>query len=409
MAIVRPFRAIRPEEKKAKDIASVPYDVVNTEEAKELAGENALSFLHVIRPEIDLPDGTDLYADSVYEKAAENFNRLLESGSLIQEQTPSIYLYRLTMGGHAQVGVACCCSVDDYDDNVIKKHEHTRKDKEDDRLRHMLTLSAHAGPVLLTYRGDERINDIVRRETAKTPLYDITAEDGVGHTIWRMEQSDALVNAFKSVASLYIADGHHRAAGASRVKKEMVDKKVPFTGEQEWGYFLAVLFPADELVILPYNRWICDFGGLGEDDFIEKIRESFDLDAVGEPEPTEKGTFTMYIKGNWYGLTLKNKEGGDFDDNPVSGLDLSLFQREILEPVLGILDQRKDKRIDFVGGEGSTEKLKKLVDDKGGVAFCFYPVSIEDLLRVSDAGMVMPPKSTWFVPTLRSGLLVHRF
>jgi len=409
MAIVRPFRAIRPEEKKAKDIASVPYDVVNTEEAKELAGENALSFLHVIRPEIDLPDGTDLYADSVYEKAAENFNRLLESGSLIQEQTPSIYLYRLTMGGHAQMGVACCCSVDDYDDNVIKKHEHTRKDKEDDRLRHMLTLSAHAGPVLLTYRGDDRINDIVRRETAKTPLYDITAEDGVGHTIWRMEQSDALVNAFKSVASLYIADGHHRAAGASRVKKEMVDKKVPFTGEQEWGYFLAVLFPADELVILPYNRWICDFGGLGEDDFIEKIRESFDLDAVGEPEPTEKGTFTMYIKGNWYGLTLKNKEGGDFDDNPVSGLDLSLFQREILEPVLGILDQRKDKRIDFVGGEGSAEKLQKLVDDKDGVAFCFYPVSIEDLLRVSDAGMVMPPKSTWFVPKLRSGLLVHRF
>ncbi|HUT66584.1 MAG TPA: DUF1015 domain-containing protein [Spirochaetota bacterium] len=412
MAIVRPFRAIRPAEKKAKDIASVPYDVVNTEEAKELAGENVLSFLHVIRPEIDLPDGTDLYADSVYEKAAENFNRLLESGSLIQEQTPSIYLYKLTMGDHEQVGVACCCSVDDYDSNVIKKHEHTRKDKEDDRLRHMLTLSAHAGPVLLTYRGDERINDIVRRETAKPPLYDITAEDGVGHTIWRMEQCDALVNVFKSVASLYIADGHHRAAGASRVKKEMVDKKAPFTGEEEWGYFLAVLFPAEELVILPYNRWICDLGGLGEDDFIEKIEESFDLDAAGEPEPKEKGEFTMYIKGSWYGLTLKNKEGGDSSEsplNPVSKLDLSLFQRKILEPVLGILDQRKDKRIDFVGGEDSAEKLQKLVDDKGGVAFCFHPVSIEDLLRVSDAGMVMPPKSTWFVPKLRSGLLVHRF
>jgi uncharacterized protein (DUF1015 family) len=408
MAIVRPFRAIRPAEQKAKDIASVPYDVVNTEEARGLAGENALSFLHVIRPEIDLPYGTDLYADSVYEKAAENFNRLLEDGSLIQEQTPSIYLYKLTMGDHTQVGVACCCSVDDYDSNVIKKHEHTRKDKEDDRLRHMLTLYAHAGPVLLTYRGDERINDIVRRETAKPPLYDITAEDGVGHTIWRMEQCDSLVNAFKSVASLYIADGHHRAAGASRVKKEMVDKKAPFTGEQEWGYFLAVLFPAEELVILPYNRWIVDLGGLGEDDFIEKIEESFDLDTVVEPEPKEKGEFNMYIKGSWYRLRPRAEKAAGSND-PVGSLDLSLFQREILEPVLGILDQRKDKRIAFVGGEGSAEKLQKLVDDKGGVAFCFHPVSIEELLRVSDAGMVMPPKSTWFVPKLRSGLLVHRF
>ena len=407
MAIVRPFRAIRPAEKKAKDIASVPYDVVNTEEAKELAGENALSFLHVIRPEIDLPEGTDLYAGSVYEKAAENFNRLLENGSLIQEQTPSIYLYKLTRGDHAQVGVACCCSVDDYDSNVIKKHEHTRKEKEDDRLRHMLTLSSHAGPVLLTYRGDERINDIVRRETAKPPLYDISAEDGVGHTIWRMEQCDDLVNVFKSVSSLYIADGHHRAAGASRVKKEMVDKKAPFTGEEEWGYFLAVLFPAEELVILPYNRWICDLGGLEEDEFMEKIEDSFVLDATGETEPKEQGEFNMYIKGSWY--RLRPKKQGDFGDNPVSRLDLSLFQREILEPVLKILDQRKDKRIDFVGGEDSARKLQKLVGDKGGVAFSFYPVSIEELLGVSDAGMVMPPKSTWFVPKLRSGLLVHRF
>ena len=408
MAIVRPFRALRPAEDKAKDIASVPYDVVDTKEARELAEGNPLSFLHVIRPEIDLPDRTDLYADIVYEKAAENFSRLIEKGSLIQEDSPSIYLYRLTMGDHEQVGVACCCSVDDYDNDVIKKHEHTRKEKEDDRLRHMLTLSAHAGPVLLSYRGVERINEIIRSEITKPPLYDIIAEDGVGHSLWRVNKSDELVETFGSVPALYIADGHHRAAGAGRVKQKMLDDNKPFTGKEEWGYFLAVLFAAEELVILPYNRWISDLGDLGEEDFIEKIKESFDLSITSDPEPRQKGTFNMYIGGAWHRLHPRAKKAAESDD-PVGCLDLSLFQKKILEPVLGIMDQRRDKRIDFIGGEGSTLKLEKLVDERGGVAFSFYPVSIEQLLRVSDAGMVMPPKSTWFVPKLRSGLLVHRF
>jgi uncharacterized protein (DUF1015 family) len=407
MAVVRQFRALRPLKGKEKNIASVPYDVVDTNEARALADGNPLSFLHVVRPEIDLPDSVDIHDDSVYNKAVENLDKLVKNGDLIQEDSPSLYLYKLTMGDHEQTGVACCCAADDYDNNVIKKHEYTRKEKEDDRLRHMLALSAHAGPVLMTYRGDERINGIVKLETKKPPLYDFIAEDGVRHAIWRVERPGSLVNAFKEVSSLYIADGHHRAAGGSRVKKEMESRGLGFTGEQEWGYFLAVLFPAEELVILSYNRWISDIGNYTTERFMERLERSFHVESANDPEPSRKGTFNMYIGGRWYGLTLKPELKRSAE--AVEQLDLSVFQREVLEPVFGILDQRKDKRIDFVGGEGSTKKLKKLVDEKGGVAFSFFPVSIEELLAVSDAGRVMPPKSTWFVPKLRSGLLIHRF
>ena len=329
-------------------------------------------------------------------------------GDLIEEETPSLYLYRLTMGGREQTGVVCCCAADDYDADVIKKHEYTRKVKEDDRLRHMLELSAHAGPVFMTYRTNDRIGGMVRTGKDTTPLYDFTAEDGVRHTVWRVAQPEPLVEAFREVPSLYIADGHHRAAGGSRVKKEMESRGMKFTGEEEWGYFLAVLFPADELVILPYNRWIKDTGGLTSDEFIARIKESFDVEPADDPEPKKKGVFTVYTGGRWYALTLK-EPGAASSGSAVDTLDLSVFQREILEPVLGITDQRKDKRIDFVGGEGSTGKLASLVDERGGMAFSFFPVSIEELLAVSDAGLVMPPKSTWFVPKLRSGLLIHRF
>ena len=410
MAVVRQFRALRPAKGKEKDIASVPYDVVNTNEARVLAEGNPRSFLHVVRPEIDLPDSVDIYDDSVYDKAVENLDRLIKNNELIQEESPSLYLYKLTIGEHEQTGVVCCCSADDYDNDVIKKHEYTRKEKEDDRLRHMLALSAHAGPVLMTYRGDERINKIVTQETAKPPLYDFVAEDGVGHTVWRVKQPGPLVDAFREVPSLYIADGHHRAAGGSRVKKEMESRGLAFTGAEEWGYFLAVLFPAEELAILPYNRWISDTGEYTANGFMERLKKSFDVDAVKDPEPKKKGTFNMYIGGRWYQLILKNKAGEDSQESsPISAvgkLDLSVFQREVLEPVLGILDQRKDRRIDFVGGEDSTKKLEKLVDEEKGVAFSFFPVSIEELLSVSDAGLVMPPKSTWFEPKLRSGIVV---
>ncbi|MBN2323781.1 MAG: DUF1015 domain-containing protein [Spirochaetes bacterium] len=407
MAVTREFRALRPAKGKAKDIASVPYDVVDTNEARKLAQNNPFSFLHVVRPEIDLPDSVDIYDDSVYEKAAENFDRFIQNGNLIQEDSPSLYLYKLTMHGHEQTGVVCCCAVEDYDNDVIKKHEHTRKEKEDDRLRHMLAISAHAGPVLMTYRRDDRISGIVKRESKKPPLYDFTADDGVRHTVWRMGEAGELIELFTRVPALYIADGHHRAAGGSRVKQKMIERGLVFTGEEEWGYFLAVLFPAEELVILPYNRWIRDTSGLSEHDLFDTVKEKFEVEAVKDPQPKRKGTFNMYTGGRWYGLTLK--PGVKRGAGAVQKLDLSVFQREILEPVLGIKDQRKDKRIDFVGGPDSTRKLERLVDAEGGVAFSFFPVSTEELLAVSDAGLVMPPKSTWFVPKLRSGLLIHRF
>ncbi|UCB44635.1 MAG: DUF1015 domain-containing protein [Spirochaetota bacterium] len=406
MAVIRPFRALRPAPDRDKEIASVPYDVVSTEEAKTLAEGNPLSFLHVIRPEIDLPDGTDLYTDEVYEKARENFNKLIDDGNLITEDSPAVYAYRLVMGQHEQTGIACCCSVSEYNSDIIKKHEYTRKEKEDDRLRHMLTLKAHAGPVLMTYRGRKEIDEIIEKEVQKKPLYDFEADDGIRHAIWRITNDEALINAFKAVPSLYIADGHHRAAGAGRVKQEM-EKSLGKAGEnEEWCFFLAVLFPSSELVILPYNRWISDLGKYNEEGFLEKLKEEFELGKVGNPVSKEKGIFHMYLGGSWY--ELRSKANQNLTD-PVGSLDLSLFQRSILEPLLGIEDQRKDKRIDFVGGEKSTAKLERLVDEKGGVAFSFYPVGIEELLAVSDAGLVMPPKSTWFVPKLRSGLLIHQF
>jgi uncharacterized protein (DUF1015 family) len=407
MATIRPFRALRPVEQKCREVASVPYDVVTTAEAKELAEGNPLSFLHVIRPEIDLAEGTDLYSEEVYQQALKNFHRLESTGVLIEEQDLSIYLYRLEMGDHVQTGVACCCSVDEYDGGVIKKHEHTRKEKEDDRLKHMLTLSAHVGPVLMTYRERGGINRIIERETKNTPMYDFVAEDGIRHTVWKAQAAQRIVEEFAAVPCLYIADGHHRAAGASRVKKAMKEMREKVSGNEDFNYFLAVLFGDRQLKILPYNRWISDLGGFRSEAFLEKVGEHFEIKASDNGVPEGKGRICMYISGRWYSLGLRADEEVSLD--PVSTLDLNLFQSKLLEPVLGVTDQRNDKRIDFIGGERSVEKLKRLVDEKGGVAFSFNPVRIDQLLAVSDAGEVMPPKSTWFVPKLRSGILIHQF
>ncbi len=407
MAVIRPFKALRPIPERSKDVASVPYDIVDTEEARFLAKDNPLSFLHVIRPEIDLPEGTDLYADTVYEQAERNFKKLVDSGVLIKDKTSRVYIYRIIAGKQVQTGIACCCSVDEYDSDIIKKHEYTRKQKEDDRLRHMLTLSAHPGPVLMTYRGVDSINSIVEREIKRAPLYDFVAEDGIGHIVWSMDDCEELIEAFKEVSYLYIADGHHRAAGASRVKKEMVRLHKSIRGDEEFNFFLSVLFPKEELRILPYNRWVCGLNSLSAGEFLGYVKDRFEVRESLKAEPLKKGYFCMYLKGKWYELHIK--EGKEGKTDPVSSLDLSIYQKELLEPVLGIKDQKKDKRIDFIGGTDSIKKLERHVNETGGVAFSFFPVSIDELLAVADAGMIMPPKSTWFAPKLRSGLLIHQF
>jgi uncharacterized protein (DUF1015 family) len=407
MATIKPFKPFRPQPDKAAQLASVPYDVVNTEEARELAKGNPLSFLHVIRPEIDLPENVDLYDDRVYEKAEENFRSLKEQGVLIQESEPALYVYKLTMGDNEQIGIAACCAVDEYDNDIIKKHEVTRKAKEDDRLKHMLTLSAHTGPVLLTFRENKEVNDIIAAVIKEQPLYDFTAEDGITHTLWKVPEPAALVDAFKQIPALYIADGHHRAAGAARVKQEMIKTHPDVTGEEEFNYFLAVLFPQNQLNIFAYNRYISDLGGYTVEQFLEQVSKAFEVTKTEKTNPERKGEICMYLDGTWYELEIR--EQSDTHEDAVSALDLSKFQEKLLEPVLGITDQRKDERIDFVGGPGSEEKLQKRVDENGGVAFTFYPVQVSELLSVADENRIMPPKSTWFAPKLRSGLLVHQF
>jgi len=407
MATIKSFKALRPKPEIAEKVSSVPYDVVNREEAKKLAEGNSISFLHVIRPEIDLPADIDPYDDAVYNKARENFLNLINENILIEDDERAIYLYRLTMGDHSQIGIAACYSVDEYDRGIIKRHELTRKDKEDDRLKHMLTLSAHTGPVLLAFKSNKEINNLLEKSIKNTPIYDFTAEDNVRHTLWRITNDNPFVEVFSSLPALYIADGHHRAAGASRVKKEMIKRLGKINGDEEFNYFLAVAFPDNQLKIYPYNRHIKELNGISPEDFLEKIRGIFKVVDNGMVEPDRKGIISMYLKGKWYELHIPENY---YDHNdPVKSLDLSVFQEKVLEPILGIVDQKKDPRIDFVGGPDSSGRLKALVDNEGGVAFAFYPVSINELMAIADAGKIMPPKSTWFAPKLRSGLLVHRF
>ena len=411
MAVIYPFRALRPPAGKVEQVASVPYDVVNTEEARALAQDNPLSLLHVTRPEIGLPAGTNIYSDEVYARAAENFQRLVEECPLEEEREPALYLYRLRMGAHEQTGVAACCAVDEYDRDLIRKHERTRPDKEDDRTRHMLEIRAQTGVVFLTYRQDRRIDALVEPELQAEPLYDFTAPDGVRHTVWRAPAAEQLARAFREVPLLYIADGHHRAASASRARAALREQNPRHTGEEEYNRFLAVIFPSNQMQILPYNRVVKDLNGLTPDEFLGAVKKTFCLEDAGQPQPSEKGRFSMYLGGRWYNLLLdKDMAAGTADQNdPTATLDVSLLQDNLLDPVLGIKDPRTDKRIDFVGGIRGTRELEQLVDGgRAAVAFSLRPTTIEDLLRVSDAGGVMPPKSTWFEPKLRDGLLIHR-
>lgn len=406
MAAIYPFRALRPPQDKVQEVAAVPYDVVDTEEARSLAEGKPLSFLHVSRPEIDMPPGADLYADETYAKAAENFRKLVETCPLEEEDEPGLYLYRLKMGEHTQTGVASCVSVDEYDQDSIRKHEKTRPDKENDRTRHLLELQAQTGPVFLTYRADRRIDALIEAETKGEPLYDFEAEDGVRHTIWRATAPEQIARAFKEISLLYIADGHHRAASASRARAALREGNPNHTGEEEYNRFLAVIFPADQMQILPYNRIVRDLNGMSSEEFLSKIEEGFRVDGDANPRgPGKRGHFHMYLEGRWYGLTPKKESDGS---DPVSSLDVSVLQENILDPLLGVKDVRTDKRISFVGGIRGSEELTRLVDDgRAAVAFALYPTSIEDLMAVSDANLLMPPKSTWFEPKLRDGILIH--
>ncbi len=406
MAIIRSFRALRPSAERVAKVASVPYDVVSTGEARALAGNNPLSFLHVSRPEIDLPDGTDPYLDQVYRKALDNYERLTKDCPLETEDVPSVYLYRQIMGEHEQIGVVACCSVDEYDDNTIKKHERTRRDKEDDRTRHMLVLRAQTGPVFLTYRASRDIDTMVMETTMANAIFDFTAEDGIEHTIWRVPDPVRFVQAFREVPFLYIADGHHRAASAARARAELKEQSFGHTGDEEYNFFLAVMFPDDQLQILPYNRVVKDLNGLSRDQFVEAVRKSFEVVEGGTATPDSRGKWGMYLDGKWHTLSLA--AGSPAPQGTVASLDVSILQDRLLEPILGIKDVRTDKRIDFIGGIRGTEELQRLVDEgKAAVAFSLYPTTIEELLRVSDVDEIMPPKSTWFEPKLRDGLLIH--
>ena len=400
MASVRPFRAFRPTPEHAEHVASVPYDVVSTAEARELAAGYPTSFLHVVRPEIDLPDGTDEHADEVYAKGAENLQALLASDAFLQEDEPSLYVYRLVMTGREQTGIVGLVSAREYDDDVILKHENTRPDKEDDRTRHILTQRAHAEPVMLTYRGHDAIDAAVAEAMEQEPIYDFRAKDYVQHTVWALPNPNAVANAFAEVDVLYVADGHHRSAAAARVARELPDNEAA-------GHFLAVLFPMEEMEILPYNRIVRELP-VGKGKFLEQLRRKFEVEEALFPDPEDYGVVAFYLGMDygWHTLVLPETER----DGVADTLDVARLNEFVLEPMLGITDPRTDKNVDFVGGIRGTEELERLVDSgEAEIAFSMFPTSPEELLDVSDAGELMPPKSTWFEPKLRSGLLVHRF
>lgn len=402
---IHPFQGLVPTPALAPEVACVPYDVVNTAEAAALAAGKPHSLLHVDRAEIGLPAATDPYSDAVYAKARANFETLQRAGVLVREPEPCLYVYQQQMGTHVQRGIVAGCHVDDYDAGLIKKHEKTRKDKEDDRTRLIDTLSADTGPVFLTYRDNAAVTDLVNAKTKEKPTHDFVAPDGIRHTVWRIAGGAEWVRAFGAVPASYIADGHHRAASAARVARLRRERNAAHTGAEDYNWFLCVLFPASELKILPYNRIVVDLNGLAPAAFLAKVQAIFGLVENARPAPVAVGDVSMYFGGKWYGLKCK----ADANADPVARLDVSVLQDKLLGPVLGIEDVRTSKRIDFVGGIRGTGELVKRVDAEGGVAFSMYPVTLAQLMDIADAGQIMPPKSTWFEPKLRSGLFVHTF
>jgi len=403
---LNPFRAVRPVPELAAQVAAVPYDVVNRAEAAELALGNPHSFLHVGRSDIDLPEDVDPYDSRIYVRAREALEELVARGTLLRDPAPGLYFYRQVMDGRTQTGVVGCVHIDDYERDVIRKHEKTRPDKEDDRTRHVLTLNANAEPVFLTYRGRSEINALADSALGTPPLYDFTAPDGVRHTVWRVPDPAAVVRAFDQVPFAYVADGHHRSASAWRAGKELRARNPGRSDDAEYEWFLAVLFPAEQLRILPYNRVVKDLNGMGPSDVLARLGDVGTVVPTDDPGPPHPGAFAIYLAGAWYRLELDPASINRAD--PIGSLDVSLLQDRVLAPILGIGDPRTDKRIDFVGGIRGPQELERRVDSSDAcIAFSLYPTTLDQLIAVSDAGQVMPPKSTWFEPKLRSGLFVH--
>ena len=408
MAEIRAFRGIRPAAGKEADIAALPYDVYNREEARKAVEGKPLTFLRIDRAETQLSEETDIYAPEVYQKAKELLWGMVENGDFVQDDKPCYYLYELTMNGRSQTGIVACASIDDYLNGMIKKHENTRREKEEDRVRHVDICDAQTGPIFLAYRNQESLKKIVADVKTGAALFDFTSEDGIRHRGWKIadtEKISAIYEAFHQMNALYIADGHHRAASAVRVGVKRREEHPGYTGEEEFNYFLSVIFPDDELMIMDYNRVVRELNGLTPEQFLSGIKKVFDVEKLDKAEhPKRKGQVTLFLEEKWYLLTLKPEyENCD----PVEGLDVSILQKQILEPVLGIQDPKTDKRIDFVGGIRGLSELERRVHTDMKVAFAMYPTSIGELFAVADAGLLMPPKSTWFEPKLRSGLFIH--
>lgn len=401
---INPFRAWRPAPEKAGDVASVPYDVVNTNQAAKLADGNPDSFLHVVRAEIDLPDGTDLYSDAVYAKANETLQRMMADGTLIREEAPCFYLYSQQMGAHIQYGIVAGCHIEDYENGLIKIHEKTRRVKEQDRTRYVDVLNANTGPVFLTCKDSEPVGKLMNKTTETAPLYQFTSPDGIIHTVWNIEETEAFAAAFTGVPAFYVADGHHRSASAAKVGAMRRAANPDHDGSEPYNWFLAVIFPESQLKILPYNRVVLNLNGRSEDEFFQALEQSFSVAKTDRKEPTASGSVCMYMNRTWYEL-IPNKA---ISSDPVESLDVSVLQDRVLGPILGIDDPRESNDIDFVGGIHGTTELERRVDEgKGVAAFSLYPTTIAQLMDVADAGLLMPPKSTWFEPKLRSGLLIN--
>ncbi|MGG7179311.1 DUF1015 domain-containing protein [Clostridium paraputrificum] len=414
MAIVKAFKGIRPVKDLASKIAALPYDVMNSEEAREMVEGNPYSFLHVDKAEIDLDPSIDVHDKKVYEKARENLDNMIKDGQFMQDDKPCLYIYRQIMNGRAQTGLVFCASIDDYINNIIKKHEFTRADKEQDRINHVNYCDSNTGPIFLTYREDEVTSEVIKEwtkeGTKRKPVYDFVSEDGIGHQVWVIDNEiivEEIVALFGEIEHLYIADGHHRSASAVKVGLMRREENPDYTGEEEFNYFLAVAFPDNDLMVMDYNRVVKDLNGLSNDEFFSKLEEKFNISESKEAvKPATKHTFGMYIENKWYLLEAKD---GIFNPNdPIESLDVAILQNNVLTPILGIEDVRTSDRIDFIGGIRGLKELERRANKDMKVAFSMYPTEVSDIMDVADTNQVMPPKSTWFEPKLRSGLFVHK-